>query len=80
MLGEYDRAIEQLDRATTLSLEHVGEHDTQTITAMGRLAMAYGDAGQLPKCMEVLERSVNLSVAALGPKHEITHTLSHSLT
>lgn len=76
-LDEYESAVKQLETAADLFESTVGKNDMQYIECLRRLALTHGDAGQLEKCQELLEKVQELSTVA--PDDPFSLTLSNDL-
>ena len=71
-VGEYERAIEFLDRALTLQKQHFGPKHDNTLTAMNNLASAYLLAGKPDSAVSLFEETLRLRRATLVAKDPAT--------
>ena len=71
-LGEYDLAVEVLEKARATRKSKLGPDHPDTLTSMGNLAMGYLDAGKLDKALPLFEETLALMKAKLGPDHPDT--------
>jgi tetratricopeptide (TPR) repeat protein/tRNA A-37 threonylcarbamoyl transferase component Bud32 len=77
-LGEYDKAIDHLARATELNRRALGPADRQTLTAWHNLAAATRRAGKTREAIALLEQVRDAKAEALGPADPSTlATVNH---
>jgi len=71
-VGEYEKAVEHLDRALVLRKAKLGPEHPDTLTLLGNLAMAYRAAGKLEQALPLYEETLKLQKTKLGPEHPDT--------
>jgi len=71
-VGEYEKAVEHLDRALELQKAKLGPEHPDTLISMGNLAGAYRAASRLNQAVPLFEETLKLRKAKLGPEHTDT--------
>ena len=71
-LGEYDLAVEVLEKALATRKARLGPDHSDTLASMNNLATGYGEAGKLDKALPLFEETLTLMKAKLGPDHPDT--------
>jgi eukaryotic-like serine/threonine-protein kinase len=78
-LGEYDSAIQELQRAVELRQSRLGPDHPDTLESRSRLADAYLDARRTAEALKLYEATLNLRKSKLGPDHPDTLTSRSNL-
>jgi non-specific serine/threonine protein kinase/serine/threonine-protein kinase len=78
-IGEYDKALALLARASDLMNRALGPTHTSTLAARGHLAVAHRRAGRSVEAVAQLEALHSDAAAALGPQHSIALTAQEHL-
>ena len=78
-LGEYDLAVEVLEKAGTTRKAKLGPDHPDTLSSMNNLATGYRAAGKLEKALPLYEETLALMKAKLGPDHPDTLTTMNNL-
>lgn len=73
-IGEYEQAIEFLNRAVALQMQHLGPEDPNLVASMNSLHFAYGMIDKLDLAVPLYEERLELIKAKLGPDHPTTLT------
>ena len=68
-VGDFTRAIEQLEAALALRKSALGSGHPDTLASMNNLAYAYSYAGRLDEAIPLFEETLKLTMANLGPEH-----------
>ena len=82
-LGQYARAVEQYERAQSLSLKHRGAEHTETLTILSALANNYARVNRHAEALKIREEILEARKRSLSLDHPDTlasmHNLSNSL-
>ena len=78
-IGEYDRAIEFLQRATEIQKASLAPDHADTLATLNNLAGAYTEAGWTSQAIELFERVLDARVNKLGPDDPTTLATLHDL-
>jgi tetratricopeptide (TPR) repeat protein len=78
-LGEYDKAVAQIQRATDILARVVGPKDPETLRAMHELAIAYRGAGRMDDAIKLYEEVHTAQMVNPGPEHPDTLTTLNNL-
>ena len=70
--GQYDRAIELLERALRIRMATLGEMHADTAATISSMGTSYGDKGQYDRAIELYERALRIKMATLGEMHAST--------
>ena len=71
-LGDYRSAQPHLERAHELWLEHLGDDQPATLSALHNVAMLYADQGRYERAEVLLQRTLRLRRQELGDEHPDT--------
>jgi len=71
-VGEYERAIDFLERSAALFRQHLGLDHPDTLISMNNLGLAYMASGKLNLALPLFEETLKLMKANLGPNHPQT--------
>ena len=78
-LGEYNLAVEVLEKARATRKAKLGPDHPDTLSSMNSLAAGYQNAGKLDKALPLYEETLALMKAKLGPDHPDTLTSMNNL-
>ncbi len=78
-VGEFERAIGFLQRATAMRRQHLGTDHLDTLTTMNKLAKAYYDAQKMDLALPLFEETLKIRKAKLGPDNPDTLTTMNDL-
>ena len=78
-LGEYDLAVEVLEKAWATLKSKLGPDHPKTLNSRNYLAIGYQSAGRLDKALPLLEETLPLTRSKFGPDHRDTLTSMNDL-
>jgi len=72
LLGDYERSMDQMNRAYAVKLDHLGPDDPTTLEAGGDIGVLLSRQGRVTEAVEHLKQSWQDHVRVLGPRNLLT--------
>ena len=70
--GEYDKALEYLQKALAIYLKQLGPDHPNVASTYNNMAFFYKARKDLPKAKEYFEKAYTIQIKKLGPNHPST--------
>jgi tetratricopeptide (TPR) repeat protein len=77
--GEYDKALENYQKALAIDLKQLGPEDTLVAISYNNMAFVYKAKKDLAKAKEYWEKAYAICLKKLGPNHPTTKRVKAQL-